>query len=167
MSRIRSGNTRPELALRSALWHRGFRFRVNVRRLPGTPDIVLARYRTVIFVNGCFWHGHQGCRKFVMPRSNTAFWRSKIVRNRQRDVMTSALLESMGWFVVTVWECELSRKSIGATVERLEGILRENSLRHAARLASRREYRLRMKEMAIRRREVMEMLKSGAEMCGH
>lgn len=159
MSRIRSGNTRPELALRSALWHRGFRFRVNVRRLPGTPDIVLTRYRTVIFVNGCFWHGHQGCRKFVMPRTNTAFWRSKIVRNRQRDVMTSALLESMGWFVVTVWECELSRKSIGATLERLEGILRENSLRHAVRLAARREYRLRMKEMAIRRREVMEMLK--------
>lgn len=86
MSSIRSKNTKPEMVVRRYLFSRGFRFRVNVKRLPGTPDIVLRKYRTVIFVNGCFWHGHEGCKYFVLPKSNVEFWKDKIERNRRRDV---------------------------------------------------------------------------------
>ena len=127
MSRIRGKNTSPELKVRKALHAAGFRFRVNVRRLPGTPDIVLAKYRTCIFVNGCFWHGHEGCRYYVVPKSNTEFWQTKIERNRERDREDIQKLKEMGWHTVIVWECQLkpaareaSLKSLAYTLNRIQ-----------------------------------------------
>lgn len=86
MKSIRSRNTKPEMMVRRYLFARGFRYRVNVKRLPGTPDIVLRKYRTAIFINGCFWHGHEDCPYFVLPKTNTPFWKAKIERNRERDM---------------------------------------------------------------------------------
>ncbi len=102
MSHIHSRDTRPELAARRELWRRGFRYRVNVRNLPGTPDIVLPKYRTAIFVNGCFWHGHKGCHSYTVPKTNTGFWQDKVARNRARDLTNAQRLESIGWSVMTV-----------------------------------------------------------------
>ncbi|MGR9448287.1 very short patch repair endonuclease [Rhizobium leguminosarum] len=108
MSRIRSRDTSPELALRRALHARGLRFRVNDRRLPGKPDIVLPRFKTVILVHGCFWHRHDGCKIASTPKSNTAFWEEKFARNVARDVRNTSDLNGLGWNVIVVWECELS-----------------------------------------------------------
>ena len=93
--------------MRKYLFSRGLRFRVQVRKLPGNPDIVLPKYKTVIFVNGCFWHGHEGCRYFRLPKSNVEFWEEKIKRNVARDVRNEAELKALGWRVVRVWECEI------------------------------------------------------------
>ena len=119
MSRIRSKNTKPEIIVRKYLFSHGFRYRVNVKRLPGTPDIVLRKYRTVIFVNGCFWHGHEGCRYFVLPKSNVDFWKAKIERNRQRDLNARIRLRDMGWHVIQLWECQLKPKVRQRTLEGL------------------------------------------------
>ena len=110
MSHIRSTNTKPEEKVRKYLFSKGFRYRKNVRGLPGCPDIVLPKYKTIIFVNGCFWHGHLGCKKYTVPETNRDFWLSKIDQNRKRDAESTAALESSGWKVVTIWECELSTK---------------------------------------------------------
>ena len=107
MSCIKGKNTKPEEIVRKYLFSLGFRYRKNDKRLPGTPDIVLPKYRTVIFVNGCFWHGHQGCRYFVVPQTNTEFWMNKIDANRIRDQKKISELEAMGWKVIVIWECEL------------------------------------------------------------
>lgn len=107
MAAIHSKNTKPELLVRKYLFACGFRYRLNHPRLPGHPDIVLRKYRTVIFVNGCFWHGHDGCACFVLPKTNTGFWRAKIERNRCRDKEEQQRLAAMGWHCVTVWECQL------------------------------------------------------------
>ena len=96
--------------VRRYLFACGFRYRVNYRRLPGTPDIVLRKYRTCIFVNGCFWHGHENCEKYRLPKTNVDFWRHKIERNKQRDVEVQHQLAKMGWHVMTVWECQLDTK---------------------------------------------------------
>ena len=109
MSRIRSRDTKPEVAVRSMLHRLGYRFTVNGpknRSLPGRPDIVLPKYRTVIFVHGCFWHGHEHCPKFRMPKSRRAFWKKKIEGNRARDAANEMNLRKLGWHVVTVWECD-------------------------------------------------------------
>ena len=119
MSCIKGKNTRPELKVRKYLFARGFRFRKNDKRYPGTPDIVLPKYKTMIFVNGCFWHGHQGCRYFVIPKSNTDFWLRKITRNITNDGKNSALLHEMGWKVITVWECMLKPAVAEETLEKL------------------------------------------------
>ena len=119
MSRIRGRNTKPELIVRKFLFARGFRYRIHVRRLPGCPDIVLRKYRTVIFVNGCFWHGHEGCKYYVLPKSNTAFWRNKIERNRRRDLDERIRLRDMGWHVIQIWECQLKPKVRQETLEGL------------------------------------------------
>ena len=95
MASIRSKNTKPEIIVRKFLFAHGFRFRINVKRLPGTPDIVLKKYRTCIFVNGCFWHGHEGCRYYVMPKTNVEFWKAKIGRNRERDLDRRIKLRDM------------------------------------------------------------------------
>ena len=108
MSRIRGKNTKPEILVRKGLHARGFRFRLHNKKLPGSPDIVLPKYGVAIMVNGCFWHGHKGCRYATKPKSNVEFWETKIARNRHRDEVTNAHLEALGWHVVTVWECELS-----------------------------------------------------------
>lgn len=107
MSRIKGKNTKPEELVRKYLFSQGFRYRKNDKRLPGSPDIVLPRYKTVIFVNGCFWHGHKGCKYFVWPKSNEDFWKNKIETNVERDKKKTAALEELGWKVIVVWECEL------------------------------------------------------------
>lgn len=126
MSRIRGKDTRPEMVVRKWLHSKGFRYSLHSRKLPGCPDIVLRRFHTVIFVNGCFWHGHPGCDKFRMPRSNVGFWEEKIRRNKERDAKEVAELEELGWNVEVVWECELSPKGREVTLQRLVDTLRQN-----------------------------------------
>lgn len=109
MSRVRSRNTKPELFVRSLLHAMGYRFRLHRKDLPGSPDIVLPKYRTVVFVHGCFWHQHPGCRKATIPRSNSEFWEAKLKRNRQRDLEARRRLEKSGWNVLTLWECEVKK----------------------------------------------------------
>ena len=109
MSQIRSTNTKPEELVRKYLFAKGFRYRKNDKRYPGKPDIVLPKYRTVIFVNGCFWHKHDGCHYFVWPKSNIKFWHEKITRNVNRDNDNYQKLKEMGWNVLIVWECELKK----------------------------------------------------------
>lgn len=154
MASIHSEDTRPEQAVRRELWHRGYRFRKCVRTLPGTPDIVLPKYRTCIFVNGCFWHGHKGCSKFVMPKTRTEFWVNKIARNQERDLVNIQRLESIGWSAITVWECELGKSGIDNTMEKIESMLEENRTKWEAYQAHRRESRKFAIEQARRRREV-------------
>ncbi len=107
MSKIRSRNTKPELTLRKALFARGFRYRVNDKHLPGKPDIVLPKYKTVIFLHGCFWHRHEGCKYAYTPKTNTEFWRNKITSNCERDKINLQKLTALGWNVITIWECEV------------------------------------------------------------
>jgi DNA mismatch endonuclease (patch repair protein) len=107
MSRIRGKNTKPELVLRSLLHRAGFRFRLHSKDLPGRPDIVLPRYRTAIFVHGCFWHRHDGCRNATMPSTRQEFWSEKLGKNVERDTRNRAALDALGWKVCVVWECEL------------------------------------------------------------
>ena len=127
MSRISGKDTKPEELVRKYLFSKGFRYRKNVRTLPGSPDLVLPKYHTVIFVNGCFWHGHKNCKYFVWPKSNTEFWRKKIEANMERDKRKKSQLEDMGWTVLTVWECELRPKERQTTLERLENTLKHLS----------------------------------------
>lgn len=106
MSRIRSANTRPELAVRSLLHHMGYRFRLHRKDLPGSPDIVLPSRRTAILVHGCYWHRHKGCKFAYRPKSNRAFWESKFEENINRDKRKCRQLQELGWYVIVVWECE-------------------------------------------------------------
>ena len=119
MASIRGKNTKPEIMVRKFLFSRGFRYRLNHPRLPGHPDIVLRKYRTCVFVNGCFWHGHEGCRYYVIPKSNTEFWKAKIERNRNRDIEDQRKLATMGWHCITVWECQLKPAVREQTLESL------------------------------------------------
>ena len=119
MASIRGKDTKPEILVRQFLFSRGYRYRLNHPRLPGHPDIVLRKYRTVIFVNGCFWHGHEGCKYFVIPKSNTEFWTAKIERNRTRDKEEQHQLAAMGWHCITVWECQLKSATRSNTLESL------------------------------------------------
>ena len=112
MSRIRSDNTKPEMLVRRYLFSRGFRYRIHVKGLPGRPDIVLKKYKTVIFINGCFWHAHEGCKNFVWPSSNQDFWKEKINGNVARDKMNYQNLRSKGWNVIICWECQLKNKKV-------------------------------------------------------
>lgn len=107
MSRIKGKNTKPEIVVRKFLFSHGYRYRINDSKLPGRPDIVLKKYETVIFVNGCFWHGHDRCRKFVLPKTNSDWWLKKITTNRERDDKNKSSLQKAGWRVLTIWECQL------------------------------------------------------------
>lgn len=127
MSRIRGKDTKPEEIVRKYLFSQGFRYRKNMASLPGKPDIVLPKYRTVVFVNGCFWHGHEGCKYFVWPKNNAEFWKEKIQTNKKRDDDTSRMLTEMGWSVLTVWECQLKKDSIHNTLAELIDNIRNNS----------------------------------------
>lgn len=109
MSQIKSKNSKPEESVRKYLFSKGFRYRKNVKALPGSPDIVLAKYKTVVFVNGCFWHMHEGCSKFVWPKSNEEYWTKKLLRDKARDEENKEFLEKLGWKVLIVWECELKK----------------------------------------------------------
>ncbi len=116
MSQIRSTNNKPEETVRKYLFSQGFRYRKNDKRFPGKPDIVLPKYKTAIFVNGCFWHMHD-CGKFVWPSSNQDYWQSKILRNVERDEANIVLLKDMGWKVIVVWECELKKSNLDARLD--------------------------------------------------
>ena len=118
MSHIRSTNSKPEEIVRKYLFSKGFRYRKNVRTLPGCPDIVLPKYHTVIFVNGCFWHKHD-CGRFVWPASNEEYWKKKILRNVERDEVSTKALKELGWNVLVVWECELKKATIDERLEKL------------------------------------------------
>ena len=119
MSSIKGRNTKPELLVRKFLFARGFRYRLNHPRLPGHPDIVLRKYKTCIFVNGCFWHKHEGCKYFVIPKTRTEFWMNKINRNQERDKDVKQQLSKMGWHSITIWECELKPSNKDKTLESL------------------------------------------------
>jgi DNA mismatch endonuclease (patch repair protein) len=135
MSRIRGKNTRPEILVRKGLHARGFRFRLHDRKLPGSPDLVLPKWGVAILVNGCFWHGHKGCRYATRPKSNEEFWSTKIARNIHRDEVTAAHLEGRGWQVITIWECEL--KSASTREARLDALAEE--IRQAGELLRQRK----------------------------
>ena len=119
MAAIKGRDTKPEMIVRKYLWRCGFRYRVNSPRLPGHPDIVLRKYRTCIFVNGCFWHGHEGCRYYVVPKTHTDFWIKKVTRNKERDRREQQQLARMGWHCITVWECELKKNKRERTLSSL------------------------------------------------
>jgi DNA mismatch endonuclease (patch repair protein) len=119
MSQIHSKDTNPEVLVRKYLFSCGLRYRKNDKRYPGHPDIVLPKYRTVVLVNGCFWHMHEGCPEFVLPKSNQEFWIQKLLRNRQRDAKNITLLEKLGWKVIVVWGCELKKAARQARLEEL------------------------------------------------
>ncbi|MCI1779218.1 MAG: very short patch repair endonuclease [Bacteroidales bacterium] len=116
MSCIRAKNTKPELIVRRFLFTHGFRYRLNVRNLPGTPDIVLPKYKTVIFVNGCFWHGHIGCKCYSIPKTNTEWWLKKIDDTRNRDKKVNIKLKLLGWRVIVIWTCMLKPKKLDQTL---------------------------------------------------
>ena len=119
MAAIHGKDTKPEMVVRRYLWGHGYRYRLNHPRLPGKPDIVMQKYRTCIFVNGCFWHGHEGCRFYTVPKTNTEFWVSKVQRNKERDARVQHELASMGWHSITIWECELKPAKREATLKSL------------------------------------------------
>ena len=128
MSRIRGKATKPELKVRQWLWRHGYRYRLNVKSVPGKPDIVMRKYRTAIFVNGCFWHGHEGCDKFKIPQTNREFWVNKIKRNQERDQRDYQVLRDNGWQVIVVWECQLQPKLMEQTMLSVELLLNEHFL---------------------------------------
>lgn len=119
MAAIHNKNTKPEVMVRKFLFSRGFRYRLNHPQLPGKPDIVLRKYKTCIFVNGCFWHKHEGCKYFVVPKTRTEFWLNKINRNKERDKEVKKQLAKMGWHSITIWECELKPSNKDKTLESL------------------------------------------------
>lgn len=120
MSRIKSKNTKPEILVRKFLFANGFRYRLNDKKLPGKPDIVLPKYKTVIFVNGCFWHGHKNCKYFKLPKTRTEWWKEKIEGNIKNDIKKHNQLRDAGFRVIVVWECEVKNKSIFDTI--IDGI---------------------------------------------
>ena len=122
MSNIPSKNTKPEETVRKYLFAHGLRYRKNVSKLPGKPDIVLPKYKTVVFVNGCFWHGHEGCKYFVPPKTNTEFWYAKFKYNQERDERNYQKLRDLGWRILIVWECEIRH---GDADKRLEQLVEE------------------------------------------
>lgn len=119
MSCIRGKDTKPEILVRKYLFSRGLRFRKNDKRYPGSPDIVLPKYNTIVFVHGCFWHLHEGCKYARMPKSNVDFWEKKLYGNRERDERNEKALEEMGWHVLIVWECQLKKDKRERTLEEL------------------------------------------------
>ena len=124
MSHIRSKDTKPEETVRKYLFSRGFRYRKNVKSLPGCPDIVLPKFKTVVFVNGCFWHKHD-CPRFVWPSSNIDYWTAKITRNVERDQENYHKLSQQGWKVIVVWECQLKKKLLSQTMAELTNAIKE------------------------------------------
>lgn len=152
MSHIHFASTKPELCLRHALWNLGFRYRVNVKRLPGSPDIVLPKYRTVIFVHGCFWHGHNNCKTSHIPETNTDFWMAKIARNQERDQEVWRQLEAKGWFVVIVWECQLKKAVLDETITQVKAeILHNGELLRCSQVNRRKAMEAYRQEMRARK----------------
>ncbi len=126
MSRVRSRDTNPELLVRKYLFSRGFRYKLYDKKLPGKPDIVLPKYKTVIFVNGCFWHGHDGCRYFVLPGTRQKWWLEKIMKNKSNDEKNHVLLITAGWRVITIFECDLKKDKREETFNRILSQLKQS-----------------------------------------
>lgn len=126
MSRIKSKDTTLEISVRKYLFSKGFRYRTNDKRYPGKPDIVLPKYNTVIFINGCFWHMHSNCVDFSFPKTNIEFWRKKLQMNKQHDEDVVQQLHNMNWNVIVLWQCELKREKFNNTMQELEKILKNN-----------------------------------------
>ena len=160
MSRIRGKNTKPEILVRKWLHARGFRFRLHNKKLPGCPDIVLPKYGVAIMVNGCFWHGHKGCRYATKSKTNIEFWETKIARNRHRDEVTTAHLEALGWTVITVWECELRGKlESNVRLDKLADEIRfigESKIQQEAMRQQNRSMGRKLREEMIRRQAQLE-----------
>ena len=119
MSQIHGKDTKPEIIVRKYLFHKGLRYRKNDRKLSGSPDIVFPKYKTVVFINGCFWHGHENCKLSKLPETNTDFWKAKILSNKDRDKRTIDKLTSEGWNVIVIWQCELKKNLMSDTLENL------------------------------------------------
>ncbi|RFS17342.1 very short patch repair endonuclease [Emticicia sp. C21] len=128
MSQIKGKNTKPEIMVRKFLFANGFRYKLHDKKLPGKPDIVLPKYKTVVFIQGCFWHGHTGCRYFIMPKSNTEFWIEKIGQNQKRDIVKFSELEKLGWHVYLIYECELKKDKKEQTLNSLVKFLKEREV---------------------------------------
>ena len=164
MSHIHSTSTKPELRLRHALWNLGFRYRINAHSLPGSPDIVFPKYRTVVFVHGCFWHGHLNCKTSHIPTTNTDFWTAKVTRNQERDQEVWRQLEAKGWSVIIVWECELKKAALEDTVYKVsQEIARNGQLYREAkeeRKQARIKYQKERKERKEREQTLMKEAKS-------
>lgn len=126
MSRIRSKDTGPEVMVRKHLFANGFRYRIHDKNLPGKPDITLKKYNSVVFIHGCFWHGHEHCRYFVVPKTRTQWWLDKINRNREKDRESIAELKKLGWNIITIWECELKKDERENTLKQLKQRIRDN-----------------------------------------
>ena len=165
MSRIHSASTKPELKLRHALWRLGFRYRVNDKRLSGKPDIVLPKYRTVVFVHGCFWHGHKGCQTSHIPETNTDFWTAKIARNQERDQEVWRQLEAKGWAVIIVWECQLKNVALDETIGRVQAEILLNGEIYRSSQEERRRSREAYRQMRRQQQEKEAALL--AELKGH
>lgn len=164
MAAIHSASTKPEIKLRHALWRQGFRYRVNDKRLPGKPDIVLPKYHTVVFIHGCFWHGHKGCKYYSVPKTNTEFWIAKVARNQERDQEEWRQLEAKGWYVIIVWECQLKKSKIEDTIQNVITEIRSNGIKHeqlqAQRKASREAYRQERKAQREKEEQMKAALKN-------
>ena len=160
MSHNRANNTGPELKLRRFLWRLGFRYRVNDKRLPGTPDIVLPKYHTVIFVHGCFWHGHKKCKNATTPKTNTEFWKAKITRNQERDQEVWRKLEAKGWYVLIVWECELKKDRFESTLEHVIETIRKNGETYKGLQTARKQARALYQEEQRRHKELESAIKN-------
>jgi len=165
MSNNRAKNSGPELLLRYALWRRGLRYRINVKGLPGSPDILLPKYHSAIFVHGCFWHGHKDCKNYTVPRTNTEFWVAKVARNRERDQAVWRKLEALGWNVIIVWECQLKKACFDETIDRVvselqhnrEVILKEKERRREARTAYLQVQKSKKEKELDLKREIMAL----------
>ena len=127
MAKIRSKNTKPEILLRKSLYKNGIRYRINYKKIPGTPDIVLTKYKIAIFVHGCFWHGHENCKIAHIPKSNTIYWENKIHKNKERDNISTMHLLAMGWRVLVIWECEIKKKNLENLVYQLQTIIAKDT----------------------------------------
>lgn len=123
MSRIKGKDTKPEILVRKYLFSKGFRYRLNVHNLRGKPDIVLKKYKTVIFINGCFWHGHEGCKYFILPKTRIEWWKDKIEKTQIRDKSDKDILRKSGWNIITIWECQLKKDKKTDTLTALENTL--------------------------------------------
>ena len=160
MSHNRAKNTGPELLLRRAIWRLGFRYRVNDKHLPGSPDIVLPKYHTVIFVHGCFWHGHKNCKNATTPKTNTEFWKAKITRNQERDQEVWRKLEAKGWYVLIVWECELKKDRFESTLEHVIETIRKNGETYKGLQTARKQARALYQEEQRRHKELESAIKN-------
>lgn len=152
-----------ELKLRRALWRLGFRYRINDKRLPGSPDIVLPKHRTAIFVHGCFWHGHKGCKHYTVPKTNVDFWTAKIARNQERDQEVWRQLEAKGWYVIVVWECELKKTLFEDTINRVEKEILASGEKYRRQIEERRhlqeQRQIELREQKERQSALMAEIK--------